>query len=130
MIRRPPRSTRTDTLFPSTTLFRSFLTVTDITETKTIERAEREIRDRLRAVIDHLPAGLVLKDEHGVHLLANQQVLELYGLQGREVVGTTARDHFPPQQAEVIIAQDSTVLRTGIPMEAEDRKRTRLNSSH
>src|SRR3546814_370572 len=96
-----------------------FLTVTDITETKTIERAEREIRDRLRAVIDHLPAGLVLKDEHGVHLLANQQVLELYGLQGREVVGTTARDHFPPQQAEVIIAQDSTVLRTGIPMEAE-----------
>src|SRR3546814_3622721 len=27
MIRRPPRSTRTDTLFPSTTLFRSLLTV-------------------------------------------------------------------------------------------------------
>src|SRR3546814_14710730 len=27
MIRRPPRSTRTDTLFPYTTLFRSFLTV-------------------------------------------------------------------------------------------------------
>src|SRR3546814_10897387 len=28
MIRRPPRSTRTDTLFPYTTLFRSFLSVT------------------------------------------------------------------------------------------------------
>src|SRR3546814_20851598 len=27
MIRRPPRSTRTDTLFPYTTLFRSFLVV-------------------------------------------------------------------------------------------------------
>src|SRR3546814_21057700 len=27
MIRRPPRSTRTDTLFPYTTLFRSFITV-------------------------------------------------------------------------------------------------------
>src|SRR3546814_8826566 len=27
MIRRPPRSTRTDTLFPYTTLFRSFLAV-------------------------------------------------------------------------------------------------------
>src|SRR3546814_20857450 len=27
MIRRPPRSTRTDTLFPYTTLFRSFLQV-------------------------------------------------------------------------------------------------------
>jgi PAS domain S-box-containing protein len=96
-----------------------FLTVTDITETKTIERAEREIRDRLRAVIDHLPAGLVLKDENGVHLLANQQFLELYGLQGRHVIGTTAREHFPQAQAEVVVAQDRTVLRTGIPMEAE-----------
>src|SRR3546814_5747965 len=27
MIRRPPRSTRTDTLFPYTTLFRSFMTI-------------------------------------------------------------------------------------------------------
>src|SRR3546814_14318861 len=31
MIRRPPRSTRTDTLFPYTTLFRSFMDVTCIT---------------------------------------------------------------------------------------------------
>src|SRR3546814_2577320 len=30
MIRRPPRSTRTDTLFPYTTLFRSFRLTTDI----------------------------------------------------------------------------------------------------
>src|SRR3546814_15446889 len=29
MIRRPPRSTRTDTLFPYTTLFRSFLSLGD-----------------------------------------------------------------------------------------------------
>src|SRR3546814_15538984 len=29
MIRRPPRSTRTDTLFPYTTLFRSYLFATD-----------------------------------------------------------------------------------------------------
>src|SRR3546814_1730147 len=31
MIRRPPRSTRTDTLFPYTTLFRSNTTVTNTT---------------------------------------------------------------------------------------------------
>ncbi len=96
-----------------------FLTLTDITETKTMERAEREIRDRLRAVIDHLPAGLVLKDDGGAYMLANQQFLELYGLQAHEVVGGTAFEYFPQQQAEVISAQDRTVLRTGIPMEAE-----------
>ena len=96
-----------------------FLTVTDITETKTIERAEREIRERLRAVIDHLPAGLVLKDEDGSYLLANQQFMELYGLQNSDVIGRTAYDHFPQAQAETISVQDRAVLRTGIPMEAE-----------
>src|SRR3546814_8462025 len=30
MIRRPPRSTRTDTLFPSTTLFRSVVVIAEI----------------------------------------------------------------------------------------------------
>src|SRR3546814_10198050 len=61
-----------------------FLTVTDVTATKSIERAEREIRDRLRAVIDHLPAGLVLTDETGKYLLANQQFMDLYGLQAKD----------------------------------------------
>src|SRR3546814_17835618 len=34
MIRRPPRSTRTDTLFPYTTLFRSWLTDKTVTFTR------------------------------------------------------------------------------------------------
>src|SRR3546814_17601349 len=34
MIRRPPRSTRTDTLFPYTTLFRSFLEPDEVTRLK------------------------------------------------------------------------------------------------
>ncbi|MEQ8355731.1 MAG: ATP-binding protein [Kiloniellaceae bacterium] len=103
-----------------------FLTATDITETKVIERAEQDIRDRLRAVIDHLPAGLVLKDKTGVHLLANQQFMELYGFQEPGVIGGTAYDLFPLAEADLISQQDQTVLRTGIPMEAE-REITRLD---
>src|SRR3546814_8181486 len=34
MIRRPPRSTRTDTLFPNTTLFRSLAQTQEMVETK------------------------------------------------------------------------------------------------
>src|SRR3546814_4637940 len=42
MIRRPPRSTRTDTLFPYTTLFRSPSSVENLPEYKTrIRAAER-----------------------------------------------------------------------------------------
>src|SRR3546814_18015106 len=45
MIRRPPRSTRTDTLFPYTTLFRSYMSPRDVViegKTRTYNRADRE----------------------------------------------------------------------------------------
>src|SRR3546814_16957848 len=43
MIRRPPRSTRTDTLFPYTTLFRSHLGIKTIWAARLINGAFREI---------------------------------------------------------------------------------------
>src|SRR3546814_20349334 len=43
MIRRPPRSTRTDTLFPYTTLFRSFRNTLDVVE-KALRRGSHMLR--------------------------------------------------------------------------------------
>src|SRR3546814_9554601 len=43
MIRRPPRSTRTDTLFPYTTLFRSGRVVLNATTTKRIDPRQPSI---------------------------------------------------------------------------------------
>src|SRR3546814_11923201 len=43
MLRRPPRSTRTDTLFPYTTLFRSGADVVDRDDLDTLQRELREI---------------------------------------------------------------------------------------
>src|SRR3546814_18873904 len=40
MIRRPPRSTRTDTLFPYTTLFRSFANVEAVTRPSRVAAAQ------------------------------------------------------------------------------------------
>src|SRR3546814_8078884 len=45
MIRRPPRSTRTDTLFPYTTLFRSRRRVQADRQIGPLERAERSPRE-------------------------------------------------------------------------------------
>src|SRR3546814_1665987 len=53
MIRRPPRSTRTDTLFPYTTLFRS---------------VRQHLRPPQHLLRQALPLALVLDREH--HLLA------------------------------------------------------------
>src|SRR3546814_12100204 len=47
MIRRPPRSTRTDTLFPYTTLFRSFLRA-PLRTADEADRAARHMREHER----------------------------------------------------------------------------------
>src|SRR3546814_11478966 len=59
MTRRPPRSTRTHTLFPDTTLFRSPVGVADV--------ALVFDADRMRVVRTHVP-GLVVLAHHLRHL--------------------------------------------------------------
>src|SRR3546814_7890301 len=61
MIRRPPRATRTDTLFPYTTLFRSPLLDTKLSPESDAFRAnaahKRALADRLRADVAHAALG-------------------------------------------------------------------------
>ena len=97
----------------------TFFTATDISDTKVIERTEQEVRDRLHAVIDHLPAGLTLTDKDGNYLLVNQQFQDLYGIQDRKLIGATTFDHFTRSEAEVFNAQDRNVAKTGVPMDVE-----------
>src|SRR3546814_20899608 len=66
MIRRPPRSTRTDTLFPYTTLFRSF----DTDETiDNVSFARSSMDDCVAYICDNL--------EIAVHLLPNDREIAL-----------------------------------------------------
>src|SRR3546814_7987682 len=143
MIRRPPRSTRTDTLFPYTTLFRSILRVGQV--------------DDLRPC-DPAPAGRA--DELGE---CHHRLCAVQSEEGRPHPGPGAYAHPPPALAsdELAIAGQRPRLsaqlparkldrlavlgcRTGrighrtanpvMPAKAgttqEDRKSTRLNSSH
>src|SRR3546814_5984805 len=75
MIRRPPRSTRTDTLFPYTTLFRSFRDV-----------AGGGFVGFENVVAEHFPPGLALRRRqvaHGhdrVHQRSEEHTSELQSL--------------------------------------------------
>src|SRR3546814_14203288 len=60
MIRRPPRSTRTDTLFPYTTLFRSG----DPIDENMLHKILKDRRGLYREVI--LPSGEVWKDYESI----------------------------------------------------------------
>src|SRR3546814_18149201 len=63
MIRRPPRSTRTDTLFPYTTLFRSLLRrVRDYAEVKANGRIDTQVAAAALSMLEVDPQGLDLMD--------------------------------------------------------------------
>src|SRR3546814_19429727 len=102
MIRRPPRSTRTDTLFPYTTLFRS-----------RVRDAVDDVLDRLRPPGDGVPGA------------------ERVSQPGRENAGKPAPERQveddPPEAATR--HRRSFRLSSQSPP-GTDRKSTRLNSSH
>src|SRR3546814_17685657 len=116
MIRRPPRSTRTDTLFPYTTLFRS---VADRSG-RQVER--RELRQRPRP--DRLPGVEPGIDNELKHIARARG--EFDDRLGRH--GMSFRDGEGQRQA--LPDSDHAGQRLGWPIAFADRKSTRLNSRH
>src|SRR3546814_16572275 len=97
MIRRPPRSTPTDTLFPYTTLFRSDHHRRRVADVVADDAGERRLRRHRDQSVDH--AGI---------------------------------DLLPLFDAIIQVGED--VARAGggfgLALDLQDRKSTRLNSSH
>src|SRR3546814_19376528 len=104
MIRRPPRSTRTDTLFPYTTLFRS-----PGAGNLAVDRAQVEAEG----------AGLVLIDVHR----ELRSVVESDRADLRDAL--VARRH-----AQELVARAEQLFVPHVGVVHQDRKSTRLNSSH
>src|SRR3546814_7146558 len=117
MIRRPPRSTRTDTLFPYTTLFRSqMLTIADTTasveariaavNTQVEEQNQEEFSRRSALLIESL----------------NSTAIDIAKIMSNEVTDTA--------WAAYLKGDRSVFARRAVRLLDRDRKSTRLNSSH
>src|SRR3546814_9369929 len=131
MLRRPPKSTRTDTLFPYTTLFRSELlghrrAADDIAalEYAHLEAGGCEIRCTDQAVV-------AAADDEDVAVSVVHRFVPSPGLEPSPSRGGLGGDGFP-------ISRSETHPHPSLPLEGEadkrlvarDRKRTSLNSSN
>lgn len=88
---------------------------TDITERKSAE-LERETNEALlRAVIDNLPVGLLVKDLQGRNTLMNNTFQDWYGVTESTVLGKSRTGLFgeTASDASVIDEQEGYVIRTG-----------------
>src|SRR3546814_11169442 len=108
MIRRPPRSTRTDTLFPYTTLFRSGVDV--LAEQRDLPRPARDQRPRYGDQIGKGPAGLrparIGDDAIGAEFVA----AFLHGQKGGRALAAGA----PGQRAEFTFGRHVEVDRKSV----------------
>src|SRR3546814_14167012 len=71
MIRRPPRSTRTDTLFPYTTLFRSI-------KAPECFEIERRLKEELNIPVMH-------DDQHGTAIISGAALINACALQKKKL---------------------------------------------
>src|SRR3546814_8567152 len=76
MIRRPPRSTRTDTLFPYTTLFRSDVVLVAVGQDQCLDLVE-PVPDRVEVGQDQIDAGVVVLGEEDATVHQQQAVVVL-----------------------------------------------------
>src|SRR3546814_14233688 len=114
MIRRPPRSTRTDTLFPYTTLFRSQVDPEEEGDDDHRDRGELLREQSLRRI-----ERARLADRMAQHAVDEAESGEERDERHED------RDQRHQREAVLAEVEPDHVERLG-----EDRKSTRLNSSH
>src|SRR3546814_15291948 len=114
MIRRPPRSTRTDPLFPYTTLFRSTsLILNQSVVSAVVERLPITLSLALVSFVITIPVGIAL----GVIAACFRDTWFDAGVMAVALVGVSLPNFW--------VAILSVIL-----FSVTDRKSTRLNSSH
>jgi len=89
------------------------------------EQSAQTSEARLRAILDHSPAVIFLKDTRGRYLHVNRQFEKRFGLSAHDVIGKTYHELFSRQQSAIFLANDRKVLREGAPMEFEETARYR-----
>ncbi len=85
----------------------------DITDVKAREADAQEARAFLDAIIEGVPAPLVVKDAAGSFLVLNRAGEEMLGVLRRDHYGKTGYDIFPRAQAERFAEEDRQVLESG-----------------
>ena len=87
-----------------------------------------ESRSRLRAIFDHAPVDMFLKDRDGRYLMVNPHFERMFGVKSDQIVGLVPEDvnHTTPEHARKIRAQDHEVLETGLAQTREHRIMTAI----
>ena len=92
----------------------------EVIDRERVEEALDENQQQLRAILDHSPSMIFLKEPNGRYLDCNLPFEQLCGRSRDEIIGKTDRELFSAQQADQLDADDRKVLAAGMPQEFEE----------
>lgn len=95
-------------------------TVMDVTARKEVELKLLDSKGRLRAILDHSPALIFLKDPDGRYLDCNRQFERTFRLTRETILGKTDAELFSAPQAAAFRANDLLVLEAKRPLQFEE----------
>ena len=99
----------------------AIVSLMDHTDRMTQERAVRESRERLLAIMNNSTSIITLKDLAGRYEFVNAKFEKTYGLASHEVIGKTDAQIFSAKVADDFRAKELEVIRRQQPIESEDR---------
>lgn len=102
----------------------------DISKSKQAERELRHTQKFLDAIIEHVPAPILVKEVACAnadvaqcrYTLVNRSFEELFGVSREEIVGKTVTDLYPKERADFIIAENNEALRSPNPITLSDHE--------
>ncbi|MDX1432122.1 MAG: EAL domain-containing protein [Gammaproteobacteria bacterium] len=95
----------------------------DLRDSRHAQRALTESEERLRAVFDHCPVTIDLKDTQGAYLLVNRNYAAMHDEAVESISGLSTTELYPPLAAKAIRAHEVAVLDWGKAIEREYRIR-------
>ena len=100
-------------------------TFEDITEQLQVESDRDRARRFLELIIDNVPATIFVKQASDRrYVLVNRAGEKFWGISRADMIGKTADDVLPPDEAAAIVARDDELLRSGQPIFDEREVRT------
>ena len=84
------------------------------------EKALRDSKKRLQAIVDNSPTIVYIKDTQGRYLLVNQQFEILFHITKQQAIGKTDAEIFPTDVASALQINDRQVITSATPFQFEE----------